>query len=227
MMTDGIAPKDARRALHFDISYRETVRLKDGSVVSLRLVQPSDKQLLQRGLERLSPRSRYLRFFTSKLSLSEAELDYLTRVDNVAHLAIGAVRKNSEGEEEGLGIARFVRSKTRPDHAEAAVAVVDDWQNKGLGATLLLRLSAAAKERGIEYFTAEVLRVNRGIRTLLAALPPQLVEPIGQDAVQVRLELPEIAQDSTMLPEGSELSRVLRMTGKDELVVEPAGLRSS
>jgi GNAT superfamily N-acetyltransferase len=225
-MTRKISHEGARQALHFDAQYSECVLLRDGTAVVLRLVRPSDKELLRRGLERLSRRSRYQRFFTSKPRLSEGELDYLTRTDSEDHLAIGAAVRNAQGQEEGLGIARFVRSVAEPDHAEAAVAVVDDWQNKGLGTILLLRLIAAARERGIAYFTAQVLATNHAMRSLLEALPRELIQPTGRETLQVRIQLPEIEPDSLVLPDESGLSRIFRLTGKNQLVVEPPDLRA-
>ena len=59
------------------------------------------------------------------------------------------VVRQPDGTDEGIGVARFIRSKTDPGAAEAAVAVIDDWQKKGVGTLLLLRLAAAAREREI------------------------------------------------------------------------------
>ncbi len=80
--------------------YEELTELRDGTKVLLRLVRPSDKQLLLRGFEQLSARSRYLRFLTPKAVLTEEELRYLTELDGEDHFAIGAVRLIEAPEEE-------------------------------------------------------------------------------------------------------------------------------
>ena len=173
----------------FDEHYRESVALRDGSQVTLRLVRPDDKQLLRRGFARLSPASRYRRFLSAKNELSDAELAYFTELDQQNHLAIGALARDDAGEEEGVAIARFIRSTTDPRAAEAAVAVVDDWQRRGLGTLLLLRLAAAARERGIERFTARALSSNAEIREILGQLPEGVQVAYEGDQLGVAVEL--------------------------------------
>jgi hypothetical protein len=40
-------------------------------------------------------------------------------------------------QQDGLGIARFIRSTENPRVAEMAFTVIDDWQHKGLGTYLV------------------------------------------------------------------------------------------
>ncbi len=53
-----------------------TVVLGDGSVVLIRPVRSADAGLLAEGFDRLSARSRQMRFLTGKKVLSLAELRY-------------------------------------------------------------------------------------------------------------------------------------------------------
>ena len=76
----------------------------------------------------------YRRFLTPKKALLETELGYLTEVDHHDHEALAAFAVESG---EPLGVARFVRSTEDPGAAEAAVAVVDDWHDRGVGSVLL------------------------------------------------------------------------------------------
>ncbi len=206
---------------HFGRAYLESVRLADGTVVTLRLVQPSDKEILRQGFERLSPRSRYQRFFGAKRRLSERELEYLTRTDGVDHFAIGALRHLPDGSFEGLGIGRFVRSKQARNSAEAAVAVIDEWQAKGIGSLLLTRLAAAARERGIEYFTAEVQRTNQAMQALLARVPGASLAPGSRETLHIRIQLPSAisGQQSPELLRESDLYHVFRLAHERKLVL--------
>lgn len=154
----------------FDQDYEETVHLRDGTRARLRPIRASDKQLLLEGFERLSPRSRYTRFLTPKQRLSDRELRYLTEVDGVDHFALVALTHPLFGQEEGIGVGRFVRLADEPDTAEPAITVADDQQAKGLGTVLLHRLSDAAWERGIRQFRCELLADNAHMRDLLAGL---------------------------------------------------------
>jgi GNAT superfamily N-acetyltransferase len=136
--------------------YREKVNLRGGTPVTLRLVIPADKPLLERGMDNFSPESRFNRFLFAKLKLTNADLRYLTEIDGVDHFAIGAL--NQAG--EGVGVARFVRFGDDKEVAEPAISVLDDYQNKGLGRILFRRLISAARERGIERFHGLILSGN-------------------------------------------------------------------
>jgi GNAT superfamily N-acetyltransferase len=182
--------------MYFDANYRERATLADGRCVELRLVRPDDKELLLRGFRRQSPESRYRRFFQDKDELSEWELAYLTVVDGVDHFAIGAVEPFPDGSEEGRGIARFVRLKDRPDAAEAAIAVDDEVQGRGLGRLLFARLAAAARERGIARLRCDILAYNDPMRAIIESTPEAVVEDNGL-VLSVELPVPEIAPDQT------------------------------
>lgn len=155
----------------FDDSYHEETVLEDGSAIVLKTIKPGDKQNLQDGVRRLSPESRFRRFFSGKSELTRRELAYFTEIDGENHFALACGHKLADGTLEGLAVARFVRRKDCPEAAEPAIAVVDDWQGKGVGRLLLTRLATAALERGIVRFEAEVLADNEPMIGLLSTFP--------------------------------------------------------
>src|SRR4051794_1367788 len=120
-------------------------RLRDGEPILIRPIRPEDREELAAGMERLSPESRYRRFFTPTSGLSPTELSYLTEVDHHDHEALVAVEP---GTEHGIGVARFVRSPADDELAEVAVAVADSWHNRGVATALLARLAERAREEG-------------------------------------------------------------------------------
>jgi GNAT superfamily N-acetyltransferase len=206
---------------------REIVTLRDGSRVTLRLVRPGDRELLRKGFERLSSTSRQRRFLAAKTQLSEAELDYFTRVDMRDHFAMGAVTIGPAGEEEGIAIARFIRSLDDPRAAEVAIAVVDDWQRKGLGTILLLRLVAAARERGIERFTGLVSPANDEIRNILGQLDGQVRLRADGEQLHIEVDLPDIplaapAIDAPEVPPGHPIARLFALIARGILVLRDA-----
>jgi GNAT superfamily N-acetyltransferase len=165
-----------------------SVALRDGSAVDVRPVRPDDRDLLREGFERLSPESRYRRFLSPIDHLSEEWLTYLTDVDHHDHEALAAVDPATG---RGVGIARYVRLEDRPDAAEAAVTVADDWQGRGVGTLLLELLAARAREEGVERFTALMLAANDDMRELLERLGPVRVVDRELGTVEVEAELPE------------------------------------
>jgi GNAT superfamily N-acetyltransferase len=176
--------------LRFGIHYCEHVTLDDGRQVVLRIVNPSDKQLLLGGFGRLSPESRYLRFMGTRNNISDAELTLLCEVDGIDHFAMGAVIEDANGNEEGIAVARFVRLAGEPEVAEPAITVIDEFQGVDVGRALIERLSSAAWERGIKRFRTSYLRDNRKIERLLAQYVENIVIQDDDEVVTVEFELP-------------------------------------
>jgi GNAT superfamily N-acetyltransferase len=166
------------------------VVLDDGTRVLIRPIRPGDKRLLQEGIQRLSPQSRYLRFLHYLERLTAAELRYLTEIDYRDHFAWVAISID-QPEPMGLGVARYIRDKAHPGQAEAAVAVVDEFQGRGLGRLLLTKLADSARENGVEAFIAylapESPVVNHLFHNVAAAITSnedglvKVIVPLGTD----------------------------------------------
>jgi RimJ/RimL family protein N-acetyltransferase len=158
-------------------------QLRDGTRVTLRPIEPEDRQALLAGFDRLSPESRYRRFFSPMPRLSDRHLDYLTQVDHRDHEALVAIDRDSG---DVVGVARFVR--TAADEAEPAIVVADDWQGRGLGTTLVDRLADRAREERIERFRAPVLAGNAAAIELLSGLGHTVRRHAGNE-VELLIEL--------------------------------------
>jgi len=221
--TDGHGGETAR-ARHFDRAWHEDVTLPKGQRIRIRLIRPEDKERLRAGFDTLSPESRYLRFFSQKESLSEAELSYLTECDQETHIAIGAALVDDDGNEgEGLGVARCICLPERPNTAEVAVAVVDKIQGQGLGRLLLSRLVAAARERGIARLRVEFLEKNTAMRNLVeqVAEDAELLSGAEDGVMAVEFALPDVLPDiaSDQAPRHSLLYRLLALAAEGIIVV--------
>ena len=163
----------------------EQVRLRDDSLILIRPIGPADKDLLERALERLGPDSRYKRFLSPKDNLTARELVYLTEVDHRDHEALLAV---ADGQ-DAIGVARYVRLKEDPSSAEAAVVVIDAWQNRGVATALLERLIARARTAGLSRFVATALATNREVIGLFEHLGAASVSQPDAGMVELELEL--------------------------------------
>src|SRR5215471_3219522 len=148
------------------------VKLRDGSKVLIRQIQPADAPLLADGFARLGDKSRRMRFLARKDQLSTAELRYFTDVDHHDHEALAAL---DQAGVRGVGVARYIRDAEDPHAAEIAVTIVDDWQGRGLGAELLARLSDRARSEGICRFTALVADDNVAMAGLLRNISANVV----------------------------------------------------
>ena len=136
------------------------VILRDGGTLRLRAPEGSDVEALVAFLSRLSERSFYLRFHGAPVvgpQLVEAfvDPDWIERGALVGTLA-------EHGHERIVALASYARLRD-PDAAEAAFAVADEQQGRGVGTRLLEQLAGRAAAVGIERFVAEVMPDNRAM----------------------------------------------------------------
>ena len=184
------------------------VELRDGATVLLRPIEPDDKQRLVDAFHRLSPESRYRRFFGVAPELSPAIVAYLTEVDHYDHEAIVAVDPE-RGDQ--LAVARYIRSRDDPASAEVAVTVVDDWQGRGLGKAVLEALVDRARENGVRRFIAIAQANNPASIHLVQGLGEHRSSHNG-GYVELTVELP----DRSGL---GSLGHLLREAARGSLVV--------
>jgi GNAT superfamily N-acetyltransferase len=189
------------------------LELRDRSRVRIRQGVSSDRELLLRGFERLSPDSRYRRFLSPMPELGEEKVRYLTEIDHHDHEAIIALDEKTG---EGLGVARYVRNHERPDTAEIAVTVIDDWQGRGLGTLLLEVLSARAREEGIRSFTALMLARTHEMMDLLKRLDAVRIIDREPGTVEIEVRIPKLG----LAP---ALRKLLRISAHTDVVCAARG----
>jgi RimJ/RimL family protein N-acetyltransferase len=185
--------------------------LRTGDRVLIRPIEPSDKTLLLDGLHRLSPESRYRRFLSPVDELGARQLRYLTEVDHHAHEALVALDPKTGAI---VGVARFVCLPADPTVAELGIAVVDDWQGRGLGTELLDELAARAREEGVRRFSAFVLQSNKPMFGLLRDLGDAQVVDRDQGVVELLMDLP--AEGG-----GEAVRHTVRAAARGHVTVEP------
>jgi RimJ/RimL family protein N-acetyltransferase len=139
--------------------------LWDGTHLRLRPIRPDDAPRLIEHYSRLSAHSAYQRFFTVLRRLPPDWARFLAEVDYRSRLAL-VVERGPREAPELIAVARYELT-ARPDTAEVAFVVLDGWQGKGIGTTLLGDLLAAADARGIRRFSAWVLADNARMLDLL------------------------------------------------------------
>jgi GNAT superfamily N-acetyltransferase len=201
-------------AVELERSDARRVILATGAEVLIRQVQPDDKRLLAGGLERLSPESRYRRFFRPLSELSDHDLAYLTEIDHHDHEALAAIDPTTG---QLVGVARYVRG-AEPQLAEVSVVVGEQWRRKGVATGLLEQLVERARGAGVTHFTALVMDDNTEALKLFESRVPGGARPRRSSSghLELEIELPEPGE----LP-GSTLARVLRATAHTAVAVNP------
>jgi len=170
----------------YPAGWEADVILTDGGTAHIRPILPSDGPRLLEFWERLSERSIYLRFFGVRRGLSAADVERFTVVDQSVRGALIALIGEDmvalahwEGTPAPPGSAGRTPAAAQPagpplvrpaPTAEVAFLVEDAQQGRGVGSVLLEHLAAAAWERGVRRFDADVLAENQTmIRVFLDA----------------------------------------------------------
>ncbi len=142
-------------APEYPAHWEADVVLRDGATGHLRPITAQDADAVQAFHMAQSQSSIYMRFFTYKSKLTPKELRRFTELDYRDRVAFVITHGQAI-----IGIGRYDRLDD-PTEAEVAFNVSDSNQGRGLGSILLEHLAVAARENGIDRFTAEVLPENR------------------------------------------------------------------
>ena len=181
--------------------------LRDGAIVRIRPIVPSDAPRLREAFAKLSAESRYRRFMTAMDELSDEQIRYLTEIDYENHMAWVALDA-SDPNWAGVGVARYVRIPEEPTVAESAITVLDEWQGRGLGSLLLGVLGLSAVRNGIRTFRAYVLEENAPMLEILHEMGAVTEHEGG--FLRVDVPLPTDPEDLPDTPTGRVFAAVAR-----------------
>ena len=169
------------------------VTLGDRTTIAVRALVPEDRELIVAAFERLSARSRYLRFFSPIPRLSTQMLNQLMDVDHVRHVALIAIH-----EEACIGVVRYVVDRRDPALADFAITVIDAHQGRGLGRALTVAIARVAHANGVRRLSLDVHPENRVMQRLAHSLGAQL--RLRDGVLSGTLELPLAAPHAPALP---------------------------
>lgn len=158
------------------------VVLADGGTAHLRPITPADGDLLRQFTDRVSPESIYYRFFAPHPKLSDRDVAHFTGVDYVDRVALVALIGG-----EMVAVVRYDR--VDDTEAEVAFLVEDAHHGRGLASVLLEHLAAAAAERGIGTFVADVLPANRRMIGVLTDAGYTASRRLDEGVVRLTLDL--------------------------------------
>ncbi|HEY0186033.1 MAG TPA: GNAT family N-acetyltransferase [Cellulomonas sp.] len=167
----------------YPASWEADVVLRDGSTTHVRPIRPDDADALQAFHVGQSEASTYLRFFAPLVRLPDRDLERFTQVDHQDRVALVAVTED----DAIIGVARYDR--VAPDEAEVAFNVADAHHGRGLGSVLLEHLAAAARERGVRRFVADVLPQNGRMIAVFREAGYSLHQRLDDGVVQVSFDI--------------------------------------
>jgi acetate---CoA ligase (ADP-forming) len=162
------------------------VILRDGSTLRLRPPRKEDATGLLEFFRGLSERSLYRRFHGFP-RIGEQLVEPLLEPDWHERGALLATLAEEHGETV-VAVANFVRLRD-PALAEAAFAVADAHQRRGIGTRLLEQLAERGAAVGIESFVAEVLPGNRDMLGVFEAVGFELTRELQGGELEVRFPI--------------------------------------
>ena len=179
-------------ALKPDASVSEAeVILRDGRVVRMRTILPTDEKELLQAFERMSEDARYMRFMRH---IREPNVERLRQ-------ALASFPSGGTGivatvpAEDGIDIAAsavfFVDAD--PTTCEFAISVGPAFEGVGLGGTLMTALIDAARKRGLKTMEGFVLKVNAPMLRLAQRLGFSVAPDPNDGAIRIcRLDLASV-----------------------------------
>jgi GNAT superfamily N-acetyltransferase len=130
----------------------------------IRQASSGDCEAIKDFLAGLSPRTRYLRFFTGAPAASTAALRRLAGDGE----GVDAVVATEAGTIIGHAMAADTTDPVGARVTEIGVAVTDSRQGQGVGTALTRELALRARARGATALAMDVLAENRRVMTMIA-----------------------------------------------------------
>lgn len=197
------------------------VVLRDGATARVRAITPEDALELQRFHMGQSEQSIYFRFFAPMPRLSDADLHRFTHVDLHDRLALLCLIGD-----QIVGVGRYDR--VSPSAAEVAFNVADAHHGRGIGALLLEHLAAAARERGIRRFVADVLPQNARMLAVFTEAGYDVRHHLEDGVISVSIDLEPTDRTRAVMEERehrAEARSVEALFNPDGIVVFGASRR--
>ncbi len=152
--------------------HRATVNLEthDGRQVRVRHMRQSDAILLNRMFYKLSPETRYRRFFVPLNHVDEErvtrEAERLATIDPLNETALIAIIDEDDGE-ACVAVARYACLSNHPESCEGSIVVRDDFQGSGLGRQLFDLLIQVALAHDLQHMILLTHADNSGMIALV------------------------------------------------------------
>ena len=158
------------------------VILRDGSTLRLRAPARDDAGALAAFFTGLSERSFFLRFHGIRPVDDDLVRHFLDPDWQDRGVLIG------ELDDRIVAVAEYMRLRDERA-AEAAFAVADKLQGRGIGTRLLERLAAIAAEQGVERFVAEVMPENRAMLGVFEGAGLEVTRELDGGEFEVRFPI--------------------------------------
>lgn len=168
---------------------------RSGEDLFVRPIKITDEELLRDMFYDLSERSVYMRFFAPVKTMPHEKAQVLVNLDYREEMAFAALA-GEEPNQKMVGLAQY-QLNSSTNLAEAAILVLDDWHDEGLGTFLYSYLVRVARQRGVEGITAEILHENRTMLDIMqkAGYKMNIRHDEGVYLIEIRFDQPRDDDD--------------------------------
>ena len=169
--------------LIFIEEYKSRLALKNGKVMSVRPLLPSDEIAYRNFFYSLQKETIYLRFFHSVTIFSrKMAQDHWANIDYRKNISLVGVVQN-RGNKEIIAIATYAEMDEK--WAEVAFVVREDFQSQGIAGYLFKELEKVATTNGFEGFFAATLPENKPMIDLCKKRYPEIKISTKNDEVEI------------------------------------------
>ncbi len=143
----------------YPVQWETREKLLDGEELFIRPIRPDDEPIHAKMMSRVTPEDIRLRLMMPVKEFSHGFLARMTQIDYAREMAFVALRNETDGEPEMLGVVRFFAD---PDYEKAEYAVLarSDLKGRGLGWVLMRHLIRYARAEGLKTLYGTVLKEN-------------------------------------------------------------------
>lgn len=161
--------EDLARAILAERTRKATIAIRERQL-TIRPVELTDVDRLDRLSRRLAPRTLFSRFRSARTPVPWPAIAWFALVDHCRKAVLVAI----DGDEI-VAVARYDETSCRGSdqiEAELSVTVDDAWRRRGIGRQLAQRLCILARERGCDAFRVRVSDDDAVALELAARLAP-------------------------------------------------------
>ena len=142
----------------------ELLTMREGTRLLVRPILPQDGQALAAMINRASDAVRQRRFPSAEGPVTVQQMERLTHVDQQRHVAL--VVSVQDGSERIVAEARYLVDADG-EGAEFALMVDEQWQRRGIGASLMRALGHAAADADVAWLHCAVMESNTAMLGLM------------------------------------------------------------
>jgi RimJ/RimL family protein N-acetyltransferase len=175
---------------HASVSEADVI-LRDGRVVHLRAILPTDEKEFLQAFGRMSEHARYMRFMRSVREVNVQRLREALDSFPEGGSGIVATVPADDGADIVASAVFFVG--TDPTTCEFAITVQSNFGGVGLATKLMTALIGAARKRGLKTMEGFVLKVNTPMLRLAQRLGFSVAPDPDDGAIRIcRLDLASV-----------------------------------